>query len=109
MARPRSTILVVVTVFLWVLVGAVAATLHGLLVWRALLRLDGIGANDASKRMVRGVPFRVSMWALPLILAARAGLPACMGLGLGSVVAHWIVGYRTLARTRQVEAQTGRS
>jgi hypothetical protein len=63
---------------------------HLYLLRRALSAALDSGPTSARKQIVRGLPIRVALWAPAAMLAAYAGLPACVGLLLGMGASRWL-------------------
>lgn len=63
---------------------------HLYLLQRALCAALDSASESAGGRIARGLPLRVLLWAPAAIVAAYAGLPACVGLLLGMGASRWL-------------------
>ncbi len=85
---------VLVESLLWLLIGVTTCLLHALLVRRALGRFGGLTPTHAGRRMRNGLPLRVLALTPVLVVAARAGLVACVGWAVGFLVGGWLIARR---------------
>lgn len=89
------------------LIGLGAAVLHAIVLRRAIGRVRHLAPRLAGRRLARGVPLRVLAWAPVLLIAARVGLVACLGLITGSLAGRWMTHRYYLARCERFVSGSG--
>jgi hypothetical protein len=75
----------------WALIGATLAGVHLWMLWHALARADPLDPARAGTRVATTMPLRLLALAPVLVMAARTGLWACVGLVAGSLVGRWLL------------------
>lgn len=85
--------------------GAATCALHLWVLWRGLARLAPGAAPQAGRRLVRGLPWRLLLWAPACLLAARLGLFGCLGLLAGAAAVRWWTVIRALRSGPAARAQ----
>jgi len=76
---------------LWVLVGVALAAVHLWMLRRALDRAKPLSPTRAATRLAVTMPVRLLALSPVLLIAARAGLWACVGLVAGGVAGRWFL------------------
>ena len=105
MSYGSARVLVLSSVLLWVGIGLAAACVHALMLRRAVDRVSHLEAKVAGRRLAWGAPLRVLAWSPVLLVAARAGLAACVALIVGTLIGRWLMQHRYLRACE--EALTG--
>ena len=88
-------------VWLWIAVGVALSGVHLAMLWAALSRAANKPAQQAGYSIVKGLPLRLLVLTPMLVLAARSGLWACLGLVIGSVAGRWAICYVVERRERR--------
>ncbi|MHB1319586.1 MAG: hypothetical protein ACYCYF_13305, partial [Anaerolineae bacterium] len=78
-----------------VMLGAVAISLHMMLLHRAVVRVTAAQDTAARGYIVRSAPIRILLWIPFLFAAAQMGLTACLGALASMLVgrAIWVGRY----------------
>lgn len=95
----------------WALAGVALAGAHLLMLRRALNRAEPLGATRAGSRLAATMPIRLLALSPVLLIAARAGLWACVWLVAGSLTGRWLFvrrlqGQRALLMRGHKQGQT---
>jgi len=75
----------------WLPIGAALAGVHLWMLWRALSRADSLDPSRAGTRVAITMPLRLAALAPVLVIAAHAGLWACVGLVGGGLAGRWLL------------------
>ena len=80
----------VLHISLWVSIGILFGSIHLFLLYRTVEQVRDADVVRARRRILRGLPLRLGLWAPALGLAARSGALACLGLVAGSMLSRCV-------------------